>query len=178
MLRAEFGVGIPAGIEEDEEGADMMFRRDGEEDADTVTEAVGVLLPDQVVKEDAHGVHAEGFGPAQLEVDAFGVEGFGLPHLELIDGVGGDVVAADEPGLMGVPFIRLRFRPSRGGGRLGCGGKTQQRQKRGGREVGGADFQWLTPVKDMFLMLQKLQESMRDYPSLLQIEYRLFERPI
>jgi hypothetical protein len=30
----------------------------------------------------------------------------------------------------------------------------------------------------MFLMLQKLQESMRDYPSLLQIEYRLFERPI
>ena len=45
-------------------------------------------------------------GPAEFLIDAFGIEGVGLPHLEFVDGVRRDVVAADEPGLLGVPVLR------------------------------------------------------------------------
>ena len=43
---------------------------DGEKGVDALLEAVGVLLPEEVVEEDAHGVHADGFGPAEFAVDA------------------------------------------------------------------------------------------------------------
>ena len=143
MLGTELRVRLPAGIEENEERADVVFRGDGEEDVDSITKAFGILLPKEVVEEDAHGVHAEALGPAELEVDAFGIEGVGLPHFELIDGVGGNVVAADKPGLMSVPFVRLGFGPSRRrlvGGRLCWGGESHRREKRGGRAQGEASF--------------------------------------
>ena len=63
-LRAEVRIRVPAGIEEDEDGADVMSVADLQKCTDAVTKALGVLLPEQVVQEDAHGVHADGLGPA------------------------------------------------------------------------------------------------------------------
>jgi hypothetical protein len=46
-------------------------------------------------------------GPAEFLVDLRGIEGVRLPHLELVDGVGGNVVAAHQPALRRVPGIGL-----------------------------------------------------------------------
>src|SRR5262249_41160400 len=72
-----------------------------------------VRFPGEVVQEDAHGVEADLLGPAQLAVNRLGVERVGLPHFELIDGGAGDEVAADEPGLLGVPGVGLVGGPAR-----------------------------------------------------------------
>ena len=51
-------------------------------------------------------------GPAQFAIDRFGIKGVGLPHLKLVDGRAGGVVAADEPGLFLGPGVRLLGRPA------------------------------------------------------------------
>src|SRR5881398_997764 len=57
-----------------------------------------------------------------IPIDALGIEGIGLPHLELVDGVGGDVVRADQPGLPPIPVPRGLLRPACAGrGREGEG---------------------------------------------------------
>jgi len=70
-----------------------------------IEEAGSVLLPGKVVEEDAHRIHAQAFGPTEFAVDCGKVKGVGLPHFEFVDGSAGDKVAADEPGLFGVPRI-------------------------------------------------------------------------
>ncbi len=124
MLGAEVGVGLPAGVEEYQKRLDMVLCCDGEEGVESFGEALGVLLPELILQEDAHGVHADGFGEGQLLVVELRVEGGGLKHLELVDGVGGDEVRAYEPGLLCVPGV---------GGLLGpslwlvlCGGRERQ----------------------------------------------------
>src|SRR5947207_2631459 len=63
MLRAEMRQRIPAGVEEDKHRTNVMARGDGQEAVEALLKAGGILLPKQIVQEDAHGVHAEGFGP-------------------------------------------------------------------------------------------------------------------
>ena len=41
MLRAQFRIGVPAGIEEDENGTDVMLRGDGEEGVDALRKPSG-----------------------------------------------------------------------------------------------------------------------------------------
>ena len=71
----------------------------------------------QIVQEHAHRRHPEAFGQAQFFVDPLRIERVGLPHLELVDGGRGNVVAADQPGLLGVPRCGLGFGPAAAGGR-------------------------------------------------------------
>src|SRR5439155_15009774 len=84
---------------------------------DSLLEAVRVLLPQQVVQEDAHRVETERLGPPELAVDARRIEGVGLPHFELVDRRRGNVVASDDPRLLCVPVAAcllgpaLRLRP-------------------------------------------------------------------
>ena len=125
VLFSKTRVGIPAGIEQNEQRLDVMFGRDLEEAIDAALEAGRVLLPEQVMQEDAHGVHSNGLGPAEFLVDAGGIEGIGLPHLEFVDCGGGEVVGADEPGLAGVPAFGLCFGPALGL----CGGGQRQRER-------------------------------------------------
>lgn len=73
-----------------------------------------ILLPEQVVQEDAHGIHAHRFRPAEFLVDLDRIEGRRLPHLQLIDRRRGHVIAADQPWLLRVPGIRLLLRPAGG----------------------------------------------------------------
>ena len=53
-----------------------------------------------------------GFSEAELAIVDRGIEGLGLKHFELVDGVGGDVVCADEPWLLCVPGVGLGFGPA------------------------------------------------------------------
>ena len=74
MLRPEFGMRIPAGVEEHKDGADMMAGGDGQEGVDSLLKALRILLPQQIMQKDSHGVHADALGPAQLAVNRCGVE--------------------------------------------------------------------------------------------------------
>ena len=112
MLWAEVRVRLPAGVEENEDGADVMARGDGEEGVEAMVEAVWVTGPELVLEEDAHGVHADGFSEAEFAVVDRGVECGGLKHFELVDGIGGNVVGADEPGLLRIPGVGLGFSPA------------------------------------------------------------------
>jgi len=66
------------------------------------------------MQEDSHRVHANGLSPAQFFVDFLRIKGVGLPHLQLINRVGGNEIAAYEPRLLRVPLIRLICGPSLG----------------------------------------------------------------
>jgi hypothetical protein len=102
---------VPARIEEHEQRFDLVFRGDLQKLVDPLAVSGGVLAPGQVMQKDAHRVHAQPFGPAQFFIDGLRVEGLGLPHFEFVDGVGRDVIAADQPRLFGVPLVCLLFRP-------------------------------------------------------------------
>lgn len=104
-LFAQLGVGVPAGVEEHQDGPHARAGANAQEGVDAVFESRGILLPQQVVQEYPQRVHAESGGQYQFVFDGSGVEGFRLPHFQLVDGIGGDVVDAHEPGLVMVPGI-------------------------------------------------------------------------
>ena len=135
MLRPEPGVRIPAAVEQDEDRANPVTRGDGEEAVDALLEPGRILLPGEVVEEHAHRVHPELLGPAELAVDRGGIEGFGLPHLKLVDRIGGNVIGAREPGLVRVPVLRLLRRPPLRG-RLGDGSGRERLGGKGRRQRG------------------------------------------
>src|SRR3954447_23706972 len=115
VLRAALRIGIPDAVEEDDHGANSVVAGDMEEALDVFEEGFAIVVPGEVVEEDANRVEAERLGPAELAVDGFGIERLGLEHFELVDGGAGDEVAADEPGLSVVPIIRLLRGPALGG---------------------------------------------------------------
>ncbi len=125
MLDAQLRIGIPARIEQHKDRFDVVLGGDIEEDVDALFKAVWILRIKLVVKEDAHGVHANAFGEAQFLVDLSRIEAVLFPHLKLIDGVGGNIVAADKPALLAVPRLGFFRRPALGRciGRLRLGGK-------------------------------------------------------
>ena len=92
-------------IKEDEENLDVMLVGNAQQGVDAFDEALGVLLPKHVVQKDAHDIHAQGLRPPQFQVNFLRIKSVLLPHFQFIDGIGGDVVTADEPGLFGVPVI-------------------------------------------------------------------------
>jgi hypothetical protein len=86
-----------------------VSRGDVEEAIDSLAIADGILLPRQVVQKHPHCRHPETLGPAELLFDRLRIERLGLPHLEFVDRRGRNVVAADQPRLLGVPVVRLRL---------------------------------------------------------------------
>src|SRR5207302_8385748 len=96
--------------------------------------------------ENPHRVHPDRLRPAELAVDALGIEGIGLPHLELVDRVGGDVVRADQPGLPPIPVPRGLLRPACAGrGREGEG-STGERCETGEE---GRPVPWCAHVRQL-----------------------------
>jgi hypothetical protein len=79
---------------------------------DAFLKAQGILLPGKIMKKNTRRVQANRFCPTELKIDPFRIERLGLPHFEFVDSRSGNVVAADEPRLLGVPFGSLLFTPS------------------------------------------------------------------
>jgi hypothetical protein len=75
----------------------MVAVGDAEHPLDALEEALGILLPGQVVQEHPHGGEAEAFGPAEFLIDGRGIEGLCLPPLQFIDGAARQVVRAGHP---------------------------------------------------------------------------------
>jgi hypothetical protein len=94
VLRTQVRQWIPTRIEEHKHGTNVMPGRDGQELVNPLLESGGVLLPQQVMKKNSHGVHAHGFGPSELGIDLNRIEGHLLPHLELVDGRLWNVIAS------------------------------------------------------------------------------------
>src|SRR6185437_6097306 len=59
-----------------------------------------------------HGVHPQALRPTELDIDPSWIEGGCLPHLELVHRIVWDVVAAQDPGLGGIPLLRPLDRPA------------------------------------------------------------------
>src|SRR6202022_4440658 len=89
-----------------------MPRRDRQELVNALLKTGGILLPEQVVQEDAHGVHAHRFSPSQFLFDLFGIKRRLLPHLQLVDRRLRNIITSNQPGLLRVPSIRLLLRPT------------------------------------------------------------------
>ena len=111
---------IPARVKQNENWADVVARAYREKLVEALLESVGVLLPQQVVEENAHGIHADRLRPAELLVDLLGIEGCGLPHLQLVDRVVGNEVAAHQPRLLLIPRVGLFNRPALALREQGC----------------------------------------------------------
>src|SRR5580693_3467110 len=112
MLFAKFGIRIPAGIEEHKKRPDFVLLRNAQENIHSLLESRRILLPEQVMQKHAHGVQAQRLSPTQFRIDALRIETLCLPHFELIDRGGRNVVAADQPRLSRVPIIRCLFCPA------------------------------------------------------------------
>jgi len=102
---------IPYRVEEHEHRSNVMSVGDREELVHSTQKADRVLLPEEIVKEDAHGVEAERLCPTELTVDGTWVERRRLPHLELVDCRTGNEVAANEPACGIGPRPRPLLRP-------------------------------------------------------------------
>jgi hypothetical protein len=102
---------IPARIKENKHGTNAMPGRDRQELVDPLLEAGRIVLPEQVMEKHTHGIHTHGFSPGGLGVNLSGIEGRLLPHLQLIEGGLGNVIAPDQPRLSRVPGIRFLLRP-------------------------------------------------------------------
>src|SRR5450432_4694526 len=95
----------------------MVLCADRQKCVDPLPKARGVLLPQKIVQEYAHGIHANVLSPAKLLVDLLRIEGVFLPHFQFVDGTGRNVVAADQPWLLLVPSVRFGLTPPRALGR-------------------------------------------------------------
>src|SRR5580698_4263543 len=114
MLLAGMWKRIPDRIKENEERTDMVLVADFEELIHAMQEARRVLCPEQVVQKDTHGIHAQALRPAEFSVDRRQIEGVDLPHFQFVNGRARKEVAANEPGLMRIPFVGMSFGPTAG----------------------------------------------------------------
>src|SRR5579884_854583 len=112
MLGAQLRVWIPTRVEQHKDGTNLMLRANSEELVDSSLESSGILLPKEIVKEDAHGVHADSFRPAKFTIDLRRIKSIGLPHLKLVDRRSRKKIASHQPWLVGIPIIGLRFSPA------------------------------------------------------------------
>ena len=110
-LLARLRIWIPNRVEEYEDWSDLVLRGDTQKLIEAALETFGVL-PEQVVQVNAHRIHAETLSPTKFQIDSFRIERVCLPHLELVNGAGRVVVAADQPRLPRVPIAGLLLRPS------------------------------------------------------------------
>ncbi len=113
MLFAQFRIWIPTRIEQHKQRLDMVLVRNGQKRTHAFLKPRAVLLPKQIMQEHAHRRHAQTLRPTQLQVDPLWVERIRLPHLQFVNGVGRQIVAADRPRLLRIPGIGLLSGPAR-----------------------------------------------------------------
>src|ERR1700721_507591 len=89
-----------------------MLVGNGKKGINSLAETCGIMLPKQIGRKHAHGIHANLLRPSQFLINFLRIKGLGLPHFELVDSICGNVIAADRPSLSRVPSIGLFFRPT------------------------------------------------------------------
>src|SRR5580698_4493742 len=99
MLKAKLRKWVPARIKKHEQRTNVVLGGNRQKGVDSFLETGSVLLPEEVVQEDPHRVHAQTLSPTQFLVDLLRIKAGGLPHFEFIDCVCRDKVAAHQPGL-------------------------------------------------------------------------------
>jgi len=131
-LFAQLRVFEPAAVgEESHDGLDPVAAADSEECVDALLESGGIGLPHHVVQEDADRVEPEFLGLGHLVVDGLRIEALRLPHFELVDGRGRDVVEAHGPLLLRIPGVGTLLRPAlcRSRGLFAAGGCGEERDR-------------------------------------------------
>ena len=131
-LFADLRVRIPNRVEQHEHDANVVLVGYAKKFVHAIEKAGGILFPREVMQEHAHRVHADVLRPAEFAIVGGEVEGVGLPHFELVDRIRRNEVAADEPGLRGVPVVGAFHRPAifrRVFGRRGLGGRGETAQR-------------------------------------------------
>src|SRR4051812_3577882 len=123
---------IPATVEEDEDHADVVLVGGVEELIESRKISLRILIPRDVVQEDAHAVEADALRVSELAIDGRKIEGVGLPHLQLVDRGRRNEVAPDEPAGFLRPRVRLLGCPAlRGAG----GGDEKEKEENDAFEV-------------------------------------------
>src|SRR5690349_4201324 len=90
----------------------MVFGRDFQKSVDAFLETWRILLPGQIVQKHAHCIQSDRLRPSEFLIDALWVKRIRLPHLQLIDCVRGNVVAAYQPGPLQVPVRDIILAPA------------------------------------------------------------------
>ena len=90
----------------------MVLLRNGKEFVKTFGEAFRILFPQLILQEDPHRVHADTLAQCQFLIVERRVERRLLEHLQLVDGIGRDIICPDQPWLLGIPGVCLFFRPT------------------------------------------------------------------
>ena len=89
-----------------------MLVRNAQENIDAMFEPLGILLPKQIMQENAHGIQPQRFRPAQFLINFCGIKSVRLPHFQLVDRRCGNEVAAHQPRLLLIPLVRGFRRPA------------------------------------------------------------------
>src|SRR5690606_10408126 len=111
-LRTNFGSGIPAIIKENEIRLNAVTCRNSEKMIHAFKKTFRIRFPREVMEIDTYRVHTEVGSPAQLTVDSFRIEGFRLPHFQLINGSTWQEIGTDQPGLVAVPCVGFFTTPT------------------------------------------------------------------
>jgi hypothetical protein len=105
---------MPARVEDHDQHADLVPLRERQKAVDPLRKTFRVLLPEQVVKKDAHAVEAKRLRVAELAIDRRLVPRVRLPHLELIDRGARQEIAPPQPTVLLEPGIRFLRGPPAG----------------------------------------------------------------
>ena len=110
-LRSISRLGVPAVVEEDEEGLDMMLVGDGEVLIYVLFERLGFVLPNYATEIDAHEVESQLLCPTQFTVDGGSIKGGRLPHFYLVDSAARLEITSCAIRMRCIPLFSLFFRP-------------------------------------------------------------------
>jgi hypothetical protein len=113
-LLAKVTVRVPAVVEEYEHYPHVVGPRQGEHSTHAVLETVRIRLVREIVKKDSGEGEPGLLHQPKFAVDRDRIEGFRLPHLELVDRSARDEIASGRPPLFLCPIVRLVQAPLAG----------------------------------------------------------------
>ena len=102
---------IPAIIQKDKDGRDMMLVGNSKVFINTFLKTFLIRFPNQMVQIYTHTVHSDIFCPTQFTINSNRIKSISLPHLQLVDCRARNKITPTEPSPLLIPFISLLFRP-------------------------------------------------------------------
>ena len=97
---------------EGRQGLDAVLVAYVQELVEALDESFGIVGINQEGEEYSDGIESKVLRHGKFLVYGFGVETLRLPHLDLVDGGRGDIVASHDPSVILRPFIGFFFAPA------------------------------------------------------------------